>query len=102
MRDVVPDDVVRDHIPLAAVQGETAASRGVPLRVVELSHPDAPAAYGAAMALIRPDHYVAWRGTGGPADPAAVIDRIRGRGDRNTVTLDRRATAGVGARAEMT
>jgi 2-polyprenyl-6-methoxyphenol hydroxylase-like FAD-dependent oxidoreductase len=68
--------------PAASVTGlaEAAASRGVPLRVVELSHPDAHAAYGAAMALIRPDHHVAWRGTEAPADPVAVIDRIRGAG----------------------
>jgi hypothetical protein len=32
------------------------------------------------MALIRPDHHVAWRGTEAPADPVAVIDRIRGAG----------------------
>jgi 2-polyprenyl-6-methoxyphenol hydroxylase-like FAD-dependent oxidoreductase len=64
----------------AAVTGlaQAAASRGVPLRVVEVSHPDAQAAYGAAIALIRPDHHVAWRGADAPADPSAVIDTIRG------------------------
>jgi 2-polyprenyl-6-methoxyphenol hydroxylase-like FAD-dependent oxidoreductase len=64
-----------------------AASRGVPLRVVELSHLDAHAAYGAAMALIRPDHHVAWRGTDAPADPVAVIDRIRGAGISTVAAL---------------
>jgi 2-polyprenyl-6-methoxyphenol hydroxylase-like FAD-dependent oxidoreductase len=66
--------------PDASVTGfaKAAAKRGVPLRVVELRHPGAHAAYGAALALIRPDHYVAWRGTDAPADPVAVIDRIRG------------------------
>ena len=58
--------------------GKAAASHGVPLRVVEVSHPDAQAAYGAAIALIRPDHHVAWRGADAPADPFAVIDTIRG------------------------
>lgn len=64
----------------ASVTGlaKAAASRGVPLRVVEVSHPDAQAAYGAAIALIRPDHHVAWRGAVAPADPLAVIDTIRG------------------------
>ncbi|MGH3299915.1 MAG: FAD-dependent monooxygenase [Trebonia sp.] len=68
--------------PAASVTGlaEAAASRGVPLRVVALSHLDAHAAYGAAMALIRPDHHVAWRGADAPADPGAVIDTIRGAG----------------------
>jgi 2-polyprenyl-6-methoxyphenol hydroxylase-like FAD-dependent oxidoreductase len=66
--------------PAAPVTGlaKAAASRGVPLRVVEISHPDPQAAYGAAMALIRPDHHVAWRGADAPADPFAVIDTIRG------------------------
>lgn len=72
--------------PAASVAGlaEAAASRGVPLRVVELRAQDAHAVYGAAMALIRPDHYVAWRGAGEPADPVAVIDWVRGAG---TITV---------------
>ena len=66
--------------PAASTTGlaKAAASRGGPLRVVRVSHPDAQAAYGAAMALIRPDHHVAWRGADAPADPFAVIDAIRG------------------------
>jgi 2-polyprenyl-6-methoxyphenol hydroxylase-like FAD-dependent oxidoreductase len=66
--------------PAISVTGlaKAAASRGVPLRVVGVSRPDARAAYGAAIALIRPDHHVAWRGADAPADPLAVIDTIRG------------------------
>lgn len=69
--------------PATSIVGlvEAAASRAVPLRVVELDQPEARAAYGAAMALIRPDHYVSWRGAEAPADPVAVIDRIRGAGE---------------------
>jgi 2-polyprenyl-6-methoxyphenol hydroxylase-like FAD-dependent oxidoreductase len=70
--------LVLDPAVSATGLAKAAASRGVPLRVVEVSHPDAQAAYGAAMALIRPDHYVAWRGAEAPADPFAVIDTIRG------------------------
>lgn len=75
--------------PATSVTGlvEAAASRGVPLRVVELGRPDAHAAYGAAMVLIRPDHYVAWRGTDAPADPVAVIDTIRGAGAATVAAL---------------
>lgn len=75
--------------PAASVTGlaEAAASRGVPLRVVGLSHPDAHAAYGAAMVLVRPDHHVAWRGTGAPANPVAVIDTIRGAGAATVAAL---------------
>jgi 2-polyprenyl-6-methoxyphenol hydroxylase-like FAD-dependent oxidoreductase len=66
--------------PATSVTGlaKAAASHGVPLRVVEVSHPDAQAAYRAAIVLIRPDHHVAWRGADAPADPFAVIDTIRG------------------------
>ena len=79
------DEVVHEgftllHLdPTTSILGPVAAaaSRGVPLRVVEVGHPDARAAYGAGMALIRPDHYVAWRGADAPADPIAVIDTIR-------------------------
>jgi len=28
--------------------------------------------------LVRPDGHVAWRGDAAPADPVALIDRIRG------------------------
>jgi hypothetical protein len=48
------------------------------LQVVGVSHPDAQAAYDAAITLIRPDHHVAWRGADALADPLAVIDTIRG------------------------
>jgi len=66
--------------PAASVAGlaKAAEARGVPLRVVDVTRPDARAAYGAALALIRPDHHVAWRGADAPADPLAVIDTIRG------------------------
>jgi 2-polyprenyl-6-methoxyphenol hydroxylase-like FAD-dependent oxidoreductase len=76
-----------DSATSVAGLAEAAASRGVPLRVVELGHPDAHAAYGAAMALIRPDHYVAWRGVDAPADPVAVIDTIRGAGRLSAAAL---------------
>jgi hypothetical protein len=34
--------------------------------------------YGAALVLVRPDQHVAWRGDSAPADPARLIDLIRG------------------------
>jgi hypothetical protein len=30
------------------------------------------------LVLLRPDRHVAWRGDGLPADPLALIDRVRG------------------------
>lgn len=58
-----------------------ARDRGVPLRVVDPGDDRLPDLYEAALALVRPDHHVAWRGSAPPADPLAVIDTVRG-GDR--------------------
>lgn len=55
-----------------------AASRGVPLKVVDLAGYEIDAPYEAALILVRPDHYVAWRGQGAPSDPEMIIDTVRG------------------------
>jgi hypothetical protein len=49
---------------------------GLPLRVVEL--PDLRAALERKLLLVRPDQHVAWRSDTAPADPRAVLDRVRG------------------------
>ena len=56
---------------------KAAGIRGVPLKVLELGgrDPGAP-----ALALIRPDQYVAWTGNREPGDALALIDRVRGAG----------------------
>lgn len=53
-----------------------AKAAGVPLKVLDLRHTELAELYEAPLALIRPDQYVAWRGS--RADAAAVIDTIRG------------------------
>jgi len=63
-----------DARPLA----EAADARGVPLREVTLSDPDIAGLYETPLVLVRPDGHVAWRGHECPADPAAVVDRVRG------------------------
>jgi 2-polyprenyl-6-methoxyphenol hydroxylase-like FAD-dependent oxidoreductase len=63
-----------DGEPLAAA----AAKRNVPLRTVAVDDPDAAALYERKLVLVRPDGHVAWRGDGVPADPLALIDRVRG------------------------
>lgn len=63
-----------DVLPLL----DAAAARGVPLDILTLDHAGARAAYGAGLALVRPDQQVAWRGEAVPADSAALIDTIRG------------------------
>jgi 2-polyprenyl-6-methoxyphenol hydroxylase-like FAD-dependent oxidoreductase len=61
----------------AADIAEVARARGVPLTVLNVPGDAARELYGAELALARPDHHVAWRGARA-ADPAALIDRVRG------------------------
>ena len=56
-----------------------ASKRGVPFEVVDATGPEAAAIYDRKLVLSRPDFHVAWRGDTEPADPLAVIDRIRGK-----------------------
>jgi FAD binding domain-containing protein/aromatic ring hydroxylase-like protein len=55
-----------------------ARDRGVPLRVLDLERPTTAMFYGERLVLSRPDQHVAWRGNTIPADPLALIDRVRG------------------------
>jgi 2-polyprenyl-6-methoxyphenol hydroxylase-like FAD-dependent oxidoreductase len=57
-----------------------AERRGVPLSVVALGEPAVMAAYERRLVLVRPDGHVAWRADAPPADPLALIDRVRGAG----------------------
>jgi 2-polyprenyl-6-methoxyphenol hydroxylase-like FAD-dependent oxidoreductase len=60
-----------------AALGAAAHGRGLPLRVLDVERP-ATGAFDGALVLSRPDQHVAWRGDSLPADPLALIDRIRG------------------------
>jgi hypothetical protein len=55
-----------------------ARNRGVPLKVVEIERPTTAIFCGGGLVLSRPDQHVAWRGDALPADPLALIDRVRG------------------------
>ncbi|MDF2116581.1 FAD-dependent oxidoreductase [Roseiarcaceae bacterium H3SJ34-1] len=57
---------------------EAAKTRGVPLSIVDVFEMPVWEAYERELILVRPDGHVAWRGDESPADPLAVIDRIRG------------------------
>ncbi len=58
---------------------EAAATRGVPLELLELRGQTLEDLYGAPLLLVRPDQHVAWRGTSVDQPTAgAVIDRVRG------------------------
>ena len=56
---------------------DAARQARVPLTVVAPDDPRLPALYGAALALIRPDQHVAWRGEA-IGDAAAILDCVAG------------------------
>jgi 2-polyprenyl-6-methoxyphenol hydroxylase-like FAD-dependent oxidoreductase len=67
-------DSAVDVAPLEAA----ARNRGVPLKVLDIERPTSAIDYGGGLVLSRPDQHVAWRGNALPADPLALIDRVRG------------------------
>jgi 2-polyprenyl-6-methoxyphenol hydroxylase-like FAD-dependent oxidoreductase len=71
---------------------QAASKAGVPLDVLDLRPRDLRQHYGASLVLVRPDQHVAWCADAPPADPAAVIDRVRGAGPTapNRFTLSAR------------
>jgi hypothetical protein len=54
-------------------------NRRIPVDVEWVDAEGAREAYGCAIALIRPDGIVAWRGDSCPIDPDLVVDRVTGR-----------------------
>jgi 2-polyprenyl-6-methoxyphenol hydroxylase-like FAD-dependent oxidoreductase len=67
-------DPAIDAKPLEAA----AAQRGFPLAVLDVHSAEAGALYPRKLVLSRPDQHVAWRGDALPADPLALVDRLRG------------------------
>jgi hypothetical protein len=63
---------------LAAPLIDAARQRGVPLEFVAIGEPQVAALYEYRFVLVRPDGHVCWRADAMPADPLAVIDRVRG------------------------
>jgi len=58
---------------------DAAADAGVPLRVLDLSgEAQRPPEYRHALLMCRPDQHVVWRGAAVPAEPRALISRLRG------------------------
>jgi 2-polyprenyl-6-methoxyphenol hydroxylase-like FAD-dependent oxidoreductase len=83
--------MANDAAPLA----EAAARRKVPMRVVPLDEPDILALYERRLVLVRPDGHVAWRDDRMPADPLALVDRIRGADMTMSNTAPAHAAASV-------
>ena len=67
-------DEAIDTAPLVAA----AARRRMPLAVLDIEATDAADVYSRKLVLSRPDQHVAWSGNALPADPLALIDRVRG------------------------
>jgi hypothetical protein len=63
--------------PTAPLQ-TAARRRGMPLAVLDVEATAARGLYGHRLVLSRPDQHVAWRGNAVPADPQRLIDRVRG------------------------
>jgi hypothetical protein len=55
-----------------------ARLRNTPLMILDVEQPNPAIFYGGGLVLSRPDQHVAWRGDRLPADPLALIDRVRG------------------------
>jgi 2-polyprenyl-6-methoxyphenol hydroxylase-like FAD-dependent oxidoreductase len=70
-----------DSDPLA----QAFRDRGIPLDLEWAGAVSARELYGCALALIRPDGIVAWRGENAPDDPAALVDQVTGRTGRSHV-----------------
>ncbi len=80
-------DRLGSHLALLVLTADTGAvggfeaaarQRGLELEVIHLPDPGAYERYGAAYALVRPDHHVAWRGDGVAVDAGAVLDHVLG------------------------
>ena len=54
------------------------AARRVPLAILPVADPAIGALYERRLVLVRPDGHVAWRGDALPADPGALVERVRG------------------------
>jgi len=71
-------DGERDGDREVAALTAAAERAGVPVTVVPVRWPAARSLYRARYVLVRPDQHVAWRGDALPADPDALVDRVRG------------------------
>jgi hypothetical protein len=68
----------------------------VPLTVLDLDEQHTAVLAPWRLLLVRPDQHVAWRGSGAPADPLALIDLVRGAAER-PVTVSAGVSADVSA-----
>jgi hypothetical protein len=70
-------DLGADAADVAALR-EAAQQRNMPLQVARIDEPHVLALYERRLLLVRPDGHVAWRDDRAPAEPARMIDCVRG------------------------
>jgi FAD binding domain-containing protein/aromatic ring hydroxylase-like protein len=61
-----------------AALAAAAQKRGIPFKVLDVPQAAARDLYGADLALLRPDQYVAWRGNALPSDPEHLMAQVVG------------------------
>jgi hypothetical protein len=66
--------------PAVDVSGivSAAATRNIPLSVLDIDTQEARALYPRKLTLVRPDQHVAWRGDKEPMVPGELMDLMRG------------------------
>jgi hypothetical protein len=64
--------------PVAQGLLDAAIRIGLPLDDVAIESEEILRPYGARLALVRPDGHVCWRGNDMPANPARLLDIVRG------------------------
>jgi len=64
--------------PHAKAWMQAADRVNLPLREVEIASEEILRLYGNRLVLVRPDGHACWRGDANPADPARIIDIVRG------------------------
>ena len=62
----------------AAKFGAAAASRGIPLNILEIEDPGLKEAYDIEAILVRPDEFIAWSGSINGDDAGQILDRVVG------------------------
>lgn len=65
--------------PAIAAFEDAAQSLKIPLKIVRDNYQGGREAYGARLALVRPDQYVVWTGDNAPSDARRVLGKIVGR-----------------------
>ena len=69
----------RNGIDVSALES-AARKRAVPLAVLNVASKEARELYACDLALVRPDHHIAWRGNTLPEDTEPLLARVIGHG----------------------